>query len=59
MSGISKSKAAKERKAEVAHLLRILHRWGINTIGQFAALDKEAVAARLGPIGLQLWERAK
>jgi protein ImuB len=59
MSEISKTKAAKERKAEVAHVLAILHRWGIDTLGQFAALDKEAVGTRLGAIGLQLWERAK
>lgn len=59
MSERAKGKAAKERKAEVAHVLSILHRWGIDTLGQFAALDKEAVGARLGPIGLQLWERAK
>ncbi len=39
-------------------MLDILHRWGIESLGQFAALEKEAVAARLGPIGVQLWERA-
>ena len=59
MSQIATARAAKERKAEVARVLAILRRWGIDTLGQFAALDKEAVGARLGPIGLQLWERAK
>ena len=59
MSEVSKSNAAKERAAEVGRTLDILHRWGIDSLGQFAALDKEAVGARLGPIGLQLWERAK
>ncbi|HEX8489589.1 MAG TPA: hypothetical protein VF626_01105 [Chthoniobacterales bacterium] len=59
MSEIATARAAKERKAEVARVLAILHRWGIDTLGQFAALDKEAVGARLGPIGLQLWERAQ
>jgi protein ImuB len=54
----SKAKAAKERQTEIGRLLDILHRWGIETLGQFAALEKEAVAARLGPIGLELWERA-
>jgi protein ImuB len=58
VSEIAKSKAAKERQAEIGRVLDILHRWGIETLGQFAALEKEAVAARLGPIGLQLWERA-
>jgi protein ImuB len=59
MSEIAKARTAKERKAEVTRLLAILHRWGIDTLGQFAALDKEAVGARLGPIGLELWERAQ
>ena len=59
MSEISKSKAAKERQADVARVLNILHRWGIDTLGQFAALEKEAVGTRLGAIGLQLWERAQ
>src|SRR5436190_378285 len=57
MNALAKSKA-KERQAEIGRVLDILHRWGIESLGQFAALEKEAVAARLGPIGLQLWERA-
>jgi len=58
MNEVSKAKAAKERQAEIGRVLDILHRWGIESLGQFAALEKEAVAARLGPIGIQLWERA-
>lgn len=54
----SKAKAAKERQAEIRRVLDILHRWGIESLGQFAALEKEAVAARLGPTGVHLWERA-
>jgi protein ImuB len=58
MKAISKSRAAKERQAEIGRVLAVLHRWGIESLGQFAALEKEAVAARLGPIGVELWERA-
>jgi len=57
MNALAKSKA-KERQAEIARVLNILRRWGIESLGQFAALEKEAVAARLGPIGVELWERA-
>ena len=59
MSEMSQRKAARERRAEVGRVLDLLRRWGIETLGQFAALEKEAVGARLGPVGLQLWERAK
>ena len=54
----SKSKKAKERRTAIERVLDLLRRWGIESLGQFAALEKEAVAARLGPIGVQLWERA-
>jgi protein ImuB len=58
MNEIAKSKAAKERRAQISRALDILRRWGIESLGQFAALEKEDVAARLGPIGVELWERA-
>jgi protein ImuB len=58
MNEIAKSKAAKERRAQISRVLDILRRWGIESLGQFAALEKEAVAARFGPIGVELWERA-
>src|SRR2546421_10756166 len=57
MNALAKSKA-KERQVEIGRVLGILRRWGIESLGQFAALEKEAVAARLGPIGVELWERA-
>lgn len=41
-----------------SEIFGILHKWGVQTVGQFAALDKEAVSRRLGSAGLRLWERA-
>ena len=43
---------------EVQEIFAILHKWGIHTLGQFAALDKEQLGARLGPEAIRLWERA-
>ena len=42
----------------VQQILAILHKWGIHTLGQLAALDKEQLGARLGPEAVRLWERA-
>lgn len=42
----------------VWEIFSLLHKWGIHTVGQFAALDKEELAARLGPEGVRMWERA-
>src|SRR5438876_11437600 len=39
-------------------ILAILHKWGIHTLGQLAALDKEELRARLGAEAVRLWERA-
>ena len=52
------SSAAKNREAEVQQILAILHKWGIHTLGQLAALDKEELRARLGPEAVRLWESA-
>jgi protein ImuB len=49
---------AKDRQAEVRQILALLHKWGIHTLGQLAALDKEDLAARLGPEAIWLWEQA-
>jgi protein ImuB len=37
---------------------RILAQWGIHTLGELAALPREAVTERLGPEAFLLWERA-
>ena len=50
--------AAKDRQAEIQRILGILHKWGIHTLGQFANLNKEELAARLGPEAVRMWERA-
>ena len=43
---------------EVQKIIEILHKWGIHTLGQLAALDKEQLGARLGPEAIRMWERA-
>ena len=48
----------KSRDLPVHQILEILHKWGIHTLGQFAALEKEDLSARLGPEAVRLWERA-
>ena len=57
MRKLSKSTTAKERETEIARVLQILRRWGIRTLGQFAALEKKEVGVRLGPIGLELCQQ--
>src|SRR5437764_3022266 len=54
----SSNSATKTRQSEIRQILAILHKWGIHTIGQLAALDKQQVGARLGPEIIQMWERA-
>src|SRR6266545_683318 len=58
----AKEQVGRDRRArrhqEIQQILAILHKWGIHTLGQFAALDKEQVGARLGPEAVRMWERA-
>ena len=54
----SSNSAAKTRQSEIRRILTILHKWGIHTVGQLAALDKQQLGARLGPEVIQMWERA-
>jgi len=53
-----KAKKPADRAAEVRQIIAILHKWGIHTLGEFAALEKEQVSLRLGPEAVQMWERA-
>src|SRR5262245_41104242 len=46
-------------KREIAHVLEILRRWGIETLGQVAALAKQAVAKGRSVVGLERWDRGK
>ncbi len=57
-SDSSNSSAARDRRSEIHQILAILHKWGIHTLGQLAALDKEQLGARLGPEAVRMWERA-
>ena len=41
-----------------AEILRIFHKWGIHTLGQLAALNKEELRALLGSEAVTLWLRA-
>jgi protein ImuB len=47
-----------EGQMHVQEIFAILHKWGIHTLGQLAALDKEQLGARLGPESISMWERA-
>src|SRR2546426_4725132 len=42
----------------ITHILDVLHKWGIHTLGHFARLDQEELNARLGLEAVLLWERA-
>jgi protein ImuB len=57
-SDSSQSSAEKDRQTKIRQILAILHKWGIHTIGQLAALDKQQLGARLGPEAIRMWERA-
>jgi len=55
-SDLAKIEAGKAH--ELQEILRILHKWGIHTLGQLAALDREELRARVGTEAVRLWERA-
>ena len=47
-----------EAEASRSEIIAILHKWGIHTLGQLAALNKEELRDRLGSEAVRLWERA-
>jgi protein ImuB len=47
-----------EGQMDVQEIFAILHKWGIHTLAQLAAVDKEQLGARLGPEAIRMWERA-
>src|ERR1700758_1885369 len=47
-----------EEQMELQEIFAILHKRGIHTLGQLAALKKEHLGARLGPEAIRMWERA-
>ncbi len=55
---MSAPKKLDERAAEIRRVIAILHKWGIHSLGEFAALKKEQVGSRLGPEAVRMWERA-
>ena len=52
------SRKEEENAARLCHILGILHKWGIHTLGDFTRLAKEEIGARLGPEAVSLWKRA-
>ena len=47
-----------EAQIKMQEIFAILHKWGVHTLGQLAALEEEQVGARLGPEAIRMWERA-
>jgi protein ImuB len=51
-------KSSDKKTGEVERIMSILHKWGVHTVGDFAALDKIDISARLGPEAVRMWDRA-
>ncbi|MGI8890661.1 MAG: hypothetical protein ACR2G0_07760 [Chthoniobacterales bacterium] len=50
--------SAVERARELSHIIAILHKWGVHTLGDLAALQPDQLGVRLGPRAVHLWEQA-
>jgi protein ImuB len=57
-SDSSNSPGIKDRQSRIRQILTILHKWGIQTLGQLGSLNREELGARLGPEAIRMWERA-
>jgi protein ImuB len=53
-----RSQCAADRAKELSHIITILHKWGVHTLGDLAALLPDQLGARLGPAAVLLWEQA-
>jgi protein ImuB len=51
-------KTGAQKEAEISQIIAILHKWGVHTLGALAALERDELAARLGPVAVRLWEQA-
>jgi protein ImuB len=47
-----------EGRMKVQEIVAVLQKWGIYTLGQLAALDKEQLSSRLGPEAVRMWKHA-
>lgn len=56
--GFNLSSVPDERAAELSRLFAIFHQWGVHTLGELAALERDQLGLRLGPLALQLWDQA-
>jgi protein ImuB len=54
----AKTRSNPNSQQSTADVIGILHKWGIHTLGQLAALDKEELRDRLGSEAVRLWEQA-
>ena len=50
--------AALRRSTEISRIIAILHKWGVHTLGNLAALPQDDLIARLGPEAARLREQA-
>ena len=47
-----------ERAAEISRILALLHKWGVHTLGDLVALERDQLGARLGSEATRLWDQA-